>query len=564
VEEAGVGDLLIRGGFVIDGTGAPGASVDVRVRDGLIVEVGPGLAGAGEPEIDATGAIVAPGFIDCHTHVDPSLFWDPFCDPSPQHGVTTVLAGNCSLSLFPLSDDFMEEAAALFCLIEDMPPLAFELGVPWSWRDYAGYRDALAEGGLGVNVATMAGHTLLRWYVMGDAAWERVATPEEVAAMCDLLGQSIRDGAYGLSTSFTDKDHNGRLVPSCLADDAEFGALFDVLAEHGAILEFVPDLSGGTAEEDIERMARLTGPRGVISTWNTIAQTKRAPGRAQRFLAQATRLQEAGVRMYPQSTPRPFDLRIGWDRSVLFTEMTKSWAKVIKADPEGKRALLSDPAWREIAQVEWDANKLSPFPSWDISRLRLISVTRAENERWVGATLADVVAERGGHPSDVLADWLLENDLDPGVICSGVSNDVAEEVSEILRHPATIIGASDNGAHVNMFCAAGDTTLYLTRYVRDRGDLSLEEAIHQLTGRQAEALGFSGRGVIAPGAAGDLVVFAIDELSWEQDAIVTDLPGGGTRLRRPPGGYRHTIVAGEIVQSGGELTGARPGQPIGV
>jgi N-acyl-D-aspartate/D-glutamate deacylase len=177
-----VGELLVRGGIVIDGTGAPGRPADVRVRDGRIIEVGPGLEGGGEREIDAAGAVVTPGFIDCHTHVDPSLFWDPLCDPSPQHGVTTVLAGNCSLSLFPLREDLRADAAALFCLIEDMPPLAFELGVPWSWTDYAGYRDVLAEGGLGVNVATLAGHTLLRWYVMGGAAWERVATDDEVRA----------------------------------------------------------------------------------------------------------------------------------------------------------------------------------------------------------------------------------------------------------------------------------------------------------------------------------------------------------------------------------------------
>jgi N-acyl-D-aspartate/D-glutamate deacylase len=554
----------VRGGTIIDGTGSPARPGDVRVRAGRIVEVGPSLQGEGEPEIDAAGAIVAPGFIENHTHVDPSLFWDPFCDPTPQHGVTTVLAGNCSLSLFPLRDEYRADAIALFCLIEDMPEAALMQGVPWTWTDYAGYRDALAAGGLGLNVATLVGHTLLRWFVMGDAAWERSATADEVAEMCGVLDQSIKDGAFGLSTSFTDKDHRGKPVPSCLADDEEFGSLLDVLARHGALLEFVPDLSGGTAEADIDRMAALCGPRGVVSTWNTLAQTKRAPGRAERFLEQASRYQAAGVAIYPQGTPRTFDLRINWDRSVLMSDMPNSWALVIRAEGQEKAALLADPQWRAVARVEWEAAKLSPFPTWDISRLRLLSVTRPENERWLGATLADLVSERGGHPSDVLADWLLENDLDPGVIAVGVTNDDPEAVGEILRHPATLVGGSDNGAHVAMFCAAGDSTLLLTRHVRDRVDMSLEAGIHELTGRQADALGFKGRGVIAPGAAGDLVIFDLAELRWEQDVFVDDLPGGGRRLRRPPGGYRHTIVAGHVVQVDGELTGARPGRPIGL
>lgn len=561
--EAGRGDLLVRGGTVIDGTGAPGRPGDVRVRGGRIVDIGPGLRGEGEEEVDAGGAVVAPGFIENHTHVDASLFWDPFCDPTPQHGVTTVLAGNCSLSLFPINDAIRDAAIGLFCLIEDMPPAAFTIGVPWSWTTYEGYRDALASGGLGVNAATMVGHTLLRWFVMGDAAWERAATADEVTAMCAILERSIEAGAFGISTSFTDKDERGRWVPSCLADDAEFEALFDVLASKGGIVEFVPNLAGEAPEEDIERIARLTAPRGVISTWNTLAQTKRAPGRAQRFLEQAVRLQAAGVRIFPQGTPRPFDLHIGWDRSVMFNDMPNSWAMVIRADADGKRSLLADPAWRATARKEWDGATLSIFPAWDITRLRLMSVTCQENERWVGSTLADLVAERKGHASDVLADWVLENDLDPGVVARGVSNDEVEEVGQILRHPATLIGGSDNGAHVAMFCAAGDSTLFLTRYVRERGDMTLEAAIHELTGKQAASLGFSGRGVIAPGAFGDLVVFDLDELKWEQDSLVADLPGGGSRLRRPAGGYRHTIVAGEIVQTNGDFTGARPGGPIG-
>jgi N-acyl-D-aspartate/D-glutamate deacylase len=555
-------DVLIRGGTVIDGTGAPGRPGDVRVRGGVIVEVGPGLVSQGEPEIDATGAVVTPGFIESHAHVDPSVFWDPLVDPSPQHGVTTMLAGNCSLSLFPIRPEMKADAIALFSLIEDMPPEALTLGVPWNWTGYDGYRRAVDAQGLGLNLAVMVGHSLLRWFVMGDAAWERVATAEEIAELCRVLDENIRAGAFGLSTSFGDKDHLGRWVPSVHADDAEFGALIDVLAEHGGILEFVPNLSGGTAFEDIDRMGGLCGPRGVTCTWNTLGQSKRAPERAGQFLAQAARQQAAGIKIYPQGSPRTFDLRINWYRSVLFNEMTTSWGPMIKAEGEPKLAMLQDPEWRARARADWDATKLSPFPTWDISRLRLITVTRPENEEWVGKTLADLVAARGGHPSDVLADWLVQNDVDPGVVAVGVTNDDPVGVGEILCNPTTIVGGSDVGAHVAMFCAAGDTTLLLTRHVRERGDMTLEAAVHELTGRQASVLGFAGRGVVEVGAVADLLVFSLDELKWDPDVFVADLPGCGSRLRRPEGGYRYTIVAGEVVQAAGKLTGARPGHTL--
>jgi N-acyl-D-aspartate/D-glutamate deacylase len=562
-EEMVTTDLLVHGGTLVDGTGAPARVADVRIRDGRIVEVGPGLEADSEAEIDAGGAIVAPGFIDIHTHFDPSLFWDPFCDPSPQHGVTTALQGNCSLSLFPLRPEHRDDAAAMFCQIEDMPATALAEGVPWDWTGYDGYRDAFAAGGLGLNVATMIGHSMLRWFVMGEAAWERVATEDEIAGMSRVLDDSIRAGAFGLSTSFTDRDHHGRPVPPLFADDAEFGALCDVLARHRAILEFVPGLADGTADDDIERMGRLCGARGVVSTWNVVSQSARDPERASRLLRLTMRQQAAGISIWPQATPRTFDLRINWSRSVIFSTMPDGWGRAIRTSEREKPALLADPEWRATARAEWDRSKLSPFPTWDISRIRLISVTRPEHERWLGSTLADLVAERGGHPSDVLADWLLDNDLDPGVVAIGVLNDDVEEVAEILTHPATLVGASDNGAHVAMFCAAGDTTLFLTRHVRDRGDLTLEAGIHEITGRLASTLGFDDRGVVAVGAAGDLVVFDFAELHWDQDEFVTDLPGGGSRLRRPPGGYRYTVVGGEVVQSAGVLTGARPGRPIG-
>ena len=198
------------------------------------------------------------------------------------------------------------------------------------------------------------------------------------------------------------------------------------------------------------------------------------------------------------------------------------------------------------------------FPSQHPHRVRFIEVTKPELEPWLGRTLADLVAARGGHPSDVLADWLLENDLRPGVLVVGVGNSNVDDVAALLVDPDTVIASSDAGAHVQMMCAAGDTTLLLERHVRDRGDLTVEQAVHELTGKLASVFGFHDRGVIAEGKVADLTVFALDELHWDADVFVDDLPGGASRLRRPPGGYRYTLAGGEVTQEDGVLTDARP------
>jgi N-acyl-D-aspartate/D-glutamate deacylase len=206
---------------------------------------------------------------------------------------------------------------------------------------------------------------------------------------------------------------------------------------------------------------------------------------------------------------------------------------------------------------------MSIFPVRDPGRVRFLGVTRPDNERWIGRTFAELIAERGGHPSDVLADWVLENDLAPALVAIGVSNDDHDAVAEIMRHPAMVIGSGDAGAHSGMMCGYGDTTLLLTRYVRERGDLTIEAAVHELTGRLAPLLGWRDRGVVAPGAAADLTVFVLDDLAWLPDTFVDDMPGGGTRLRRGAGGYRYTMVGGVMTQENGELTSARPGRVLG-
>jgi N-acyl-D-aspartate/D-glutamate deacylase len=555
--------VVLRGGELVDGTGAPCRRADVRVRGDRIAEIGADLAVDGADEIDASGAVVTPGFLDTHAHTDPQVFWDPLVDPDLLHGVTTMLVGNCSLSLYPVTEHTRSEIADLFAYIEDVPRHLFDDAVPWTWSDYAGYRDTVNAFGTGINLAALVGHSPIRLAVMGDDAWARASTEAEAREMARLFGAAMDAGAWGLSTSFLDVDQHGRPVPSRAADGAEFDALFDVIAAAGhGLVEVVPDLLGGTAEQTLDDLGRRCGRRGIPITWTGFVHVDAAPQVTQHWIDIATRLADDGVRMYPQLSPRTVDLHMNWDSSMMFMSMPDGWHRVIAARGDEKRRLLTDPAWRSTARDEWDRTERSMFPHRRLEMVRFVDVPSEADQEWLGRTLADLVAARGGHPSDVFADFVLANDCAPGVVAAGMANADVDGVARTLADPAVLVSSSDAGAHAQMMCASGDTTLLLTRHVRDRDDFTLEAAVHALTGRQADVFGFGGRGVVAPGNVADLNVFALDELVYGPDEFVADLPRGGRRLRRPAGKYRATMVSGVVVQTEGKATGNRPGRVI--
>ena len=296
----GTGNLIVKGGQLIDGTGSPARPADVRIRDGLVAEVGPDLTPEGEEQLDADGATVAPGFIDSHTHLDPSMFWDPACDPMPQQGVTTALIGNCSLSLAPVKPEHLEEVMDVFCYIEDMPIEEFRNGIPWSWQTWREYRDAMNERGAALNMASLIGHSMLRIFVMGEDAWQRAATPAEIGAMCDELRDALGAGCFGISTSFFDVDRKGRFVPSRLADQVEFDALAETLGRAGhGLVEFIPNFTGETPLEEMKQIAETLAPHGVTSIWNGLLHTEMAPDRAGELIDYSQSLRDAGSDIWP-------------------------------------------------------------------------------------------------------------------------------------------------------------------------------------------------------------------------------------------------------------------------
>jgi N-acyl-D-aspartate/D-glutamate deacylase len=546
------GDLLIRGGTVVDGTGGPAIPADVRVRGGRIAEVGPRLRSDGEPALDASGAYVTPGLIESHTHFDAAVWWDPDCDPMPAHGCTTIVMANCGLGLAPLRPAESKDLVNLFAFIEDIPAEAFNLAVPWTWDTWPEYFGVASRHATAVNQVGFVPYQMMRVWIMGSEAWERPATPDERARLASCLDGALAAGAIGLSTSEMDTDKANRLVPSRLADQDELSALLAVLAKHGALLQYVPRfLQSEYFLGDLQRLSRLATAAGVRLLFAGYAlEEQAAAGRAQLedlIAAETAR----GASLWPNFSPRPTHVNMHFERSIMWSGIA-GWHEYANAPIEAKRTMLNDPEWRARARTEWDACTYTLAPVKIPDRMLLIGGAHS------GESMADAMARTGNHPSDILADWLVETDHTGNIRTRERPMD-DEAAVRLARSPQGIPGASDAGAHVQMFSGAGDGTYFLSHLVRETGLLGIEEAVHAVTGRLANFFRIPGRGVVRPDTVADLAVFDLDELQNGSEVPRPDLPGGAWRYSRTPGGYRATIVSGTATWQDGRATGQRPG-----
>jgi N-acyl-D-aspartate/D-glutamate deacylase len=557
-----VGDILIRGGTVVDGTGSPATPADVRVRNGLIVEVGRQLDPDGEQQVDASGAFVIPGIIDTHTHLDGAMWWNPDLDPLPAYGNTTAIFGYCGNSIVPVAGSQRDEMVDLLCFLEDLPLEAFHKEIPWSWERWPAYMTALAGQPTSLNVGGYFGHLALRTYVMGEAAWERAAQDDEIGRMCELLDEALRHGALGLSLNHFDKDRQLRLVPGYLADDAEYGALFDVVARHpGRTIEVITRFNDPDHwYNDTERFAQLCRRSGVRGQWPGIPTDVLDRDKRDAAWELHRRVAAEGGDFWPNIVFKPLEPFFGFERSIVFQRIP-AWNEMVNGPDDKKLATLADPAWRDRARYEWDNRPHVATARVDRPHSLIFAMSET-GAGPIGISLGEYAVRAGLHVSDALAEWLVGNGIGSSLVGTP---DVLDEdaVVEALNDGRTLTNINDSGAHLQLFCGAGQNVYLFTHYVRDTGQLTIEHAVHLLTGRTASFLGLSDRGVIRPGKAGDLAVFALDEIELRQEVRAHDVPHGTWRFTRPPAGFRATVVAGTPTWLGDASTGARPGTPLG-
>lgn len=554
-------DVVIRGGTVVDGTGAPSQRADVAVHQGQIVAVGSVEEPAGST-IDADGLLVSPGFVDLHTHYDAQLSWDPAATPSPLHGVTTVIGGNCGFSLAPAGPEHAEYLARMMARVEGMPLSALER-LDWSWTSFGQWLGRF-DGTIAVNAGFLVGHSTLRRAIMGDEAVGMPATDAQVTAMVALAERSFTEGALGLSTSqaHTHNDGDGQPVPSRAAGRAELEALSAALADHpGTTLELiVPGCLNGFSEEEVDLMATLSLLANRPANWNVLGVSSLNPSGCESQLEASTAAARRGAKVVALTLPHTMKIRLSFEHGAVIDGLP-GWREVFALPIRERMERLADPEVRrrlDTAAHSKEAGILAALANW--SSLIIEETFSEANAGLAGRTVGAIAVERGQEPFDTLVDVALADNLRTGLRPPIPESEADWELrAKVWQDPRTVVGGSDAGAHLDMMCGAIYSTSMLGDGVRKRGLLSWEAAVHQLTDVPARLYGLRHRGRVAPGWFADLVVLDPATIGQRAEYTRDDLPGGASRLYAEADGIEHVLVNGtEIVRAGG-LTGATPG-----
>jgi N-acyl-D-aspartate/D-glutamate deacylase len=557
-------DLLIHGGTVVDGTGQEARRVDVGIRNGRIAAIGD-VAEPASRKIDASDLIVAPGFVDLHTHYDAQLLWDPTASPSPLHGVTTVMGGNCGFSLAPTDPSHTAYLTRMMAKVEGMSQSALEEGLDWKWRSFGDFLNRL-EGKISVNAGFLVGHSALRRAVMGDAAVNDVASPEQVAAMVSLLHQALKDGGLGFSTSTVSTHHDGELrpVPSRLAARSEFEQLAAAVADHpGTSLEMIVQgcLKGFDADEE-DLMASLSKLANRPLNWNVLGLSSTSPERIEHQLHASEVAAERGATVVALSIIHNMPVFISFESGVLLDGLP-GWRDLFALPPKQRIASLADPKIRK--QLEESAaspaagllrDRVANWPQMTIRQ-----TYAKETASYEGRLVQDIARETGKSPFDTLLDIVIADDLRTGLMPPTPESDADWEAGvNLWRDDRVVVGGSDAGAHLDMTCGAVYSTGLLEGAVRKRGLISWEEAIAHLTDRPARLYGLRERGRLAEGYWADIVIFDPDSVGPGTVRLRQDLPGGASRLYAEAAGIDRVIVNGREIVDAGEFTGDIPGQ----